>query len=290
MRVRCPNCGVTHTVEEKKKRTVDFESKLKSAALAMAPIHQPAVTREAPAGLPSMDTHVRIPLRQAMISGLLDAPIGFVIGAGSGLLLAVIIDITPVNIAFTGYGLAAISGGGGLVGGLIAFCRTAKKEWPERLGIYDNLLWRIEDLTGWDLDGDNEIGEPGSPRVDIEFQEKGIPRETETLDIDLPRLTVLAGLIVLDGKSFSERTAGEAGISREEWLPLRDKLIDRRWAKWNHPTETKQGVSLQPKGKAILRSILGGDEGQKSLLGTHPRTPTNGNGNNYERLEYIERR
>lgn len=289
----CPNCGFIHATEEAGSKAGAFESSYRrpyrSEAATVPFPSMPQASRETPTGFPSMDTHVRIPLRQAVISGLFDAPVGFVIGSLSVGTLMIIIDATPVDVAFTAWGLLVISGSAGALGGLVSFCRTAKAQWPERLEIYDSLLWQAEEITGYDLNGDGEVGEPMPNRVEVELQERGIPREIETLEIDLPRLQTLARFILTDKEPFSQRTAAKAGISRdEEWKPFRDKLISRRWAKWNHPTEPKQGVSLTPKGEAILRAISGMDGGQKSVGITHPPTPTQGSGSNYERFQHIE--
>lgn len=291
-KTRCPNCGMIHAIEEEPK-TGTFENRVKrptfkTGALAGSFPQQPDIT-EQPTGLPNWDSHVKIPLRQAVIFGLFDAPLGVGIGLVGGASLAMLFNVGSED-SLTLWGYALFIGAGGAIGGLIAISQGAKKHWPERLAAYDALLW-IEEFTGFDLNGDGEIGEPGASRVEVEIQEKGIPREIDTLDISPDKLQKLAYLILIDKEGFSERTAAKAGISRdEEWKPFRDKLITRRWAKWNHPTETRQGVSLTPKGVAILGAVLRGDEGQINVLGTHPRTPTQGNGTNYERFEYIERK
>jgi hypothetical protein len=285
---RCPHCG--RSINNK---TSTFENRVKRPFKvdALAPTYPQmsgGLVKEQPAGLPSMDTHVKIPFRQTMIYGLFDAPVGVAIGLGAGLSAALLVDAASLDsLTLSAYVL--VIGGGGLLGGTVSFCRAAKREWPNRLNVYDALLW-IEEVTGLDLDGDGEIGEPVSNRVEVELQEKGIPREIDTLDINPDKLQRLAYLILIDKEGFSERTAAKAGISRdEEWKPFRDKLISRRWAKWKHPTEPKQGVSLTPKGIAILRAVLEGNEGQINVLGTHPRTPTQENGNLYQRYEPIER-
>jgi hypothetical protein len=289
MRVRCPSCGVLHAVE--KPKTNIFENRVRRGFRtdALSPTFpQGGIATEQPAGLPSMDTHVKIPFRQTVIYGLFDAPTGAAIGLGAGLSVALLVDAASGDsLTFAAYAL--ITAGGGLIGGTVSFCRAAKAEWPKRLSAYDALLW-MEEVTGLDLDGDGEVGEPGANRVEVEIQEKGVPREIDTLDISANKLQRLAYLILIDKESFSERTAAKAGISREEeWVPFRDKLITRRWAKWKHPTEPKQGAALTPKGLAILRAVLAGGEGQINVPGTHPRSPTHGNGSNYERFEHIER-
>lgn len=297
MKVRCPNCQIWHTIEEpppgwfenripfdklRTQRRPSFKTDVAAPAFP-----QPGIANEQPAGLPGWDSHVKIPLRQAMISGLLDAPAGLAIGLGVGLTIALTVDLASKDtLAPIAYIL--ITGGGAAIGGTISFCRIAKKEWPKRLSKYDALLW-AEDVTGFDLDGDGEVGEPAASRVEVEIQEKGIPREIETLEIDLPRLQALARLIILDKEAFSQRTAAKAGISRdEEWIPLRDKLITRRWAAWKIQGAPTQGVVLKPKGEAIFKALLSpalGDGSRNNVSSTHPPAPAH---QNYERFEHIE--
>jgi hypothetical protein len=287
--MRCPHCGrsinqKTHTFENRVKRPFKVDT--------LAPTYPQmsgGLVKEQPAGLPSMDTHVKIPFRQTMIYGLFDAPVGVAIGLGAGLSAALLVDAASLD-SLTLSAYALVIGGGGLLGGTVSFCRAAKREWPNRLNVYDALLW-IEEVTGLDLDGDGEIGEPEQARtIPVEFTEKGVPREIDTLEIDMIKAVTLARLLIIEGKSFSERTAADAGLARaEEWVPLREKLISRRWAKWNHPTNPKGGVSLTPKGVALFQAILNQDGGLSLMGSTHPAAPTHANGNNYERYEPIER-
>lgn len=289
-KVRCPGCGVLHEIEQPKSNAFENRVRRPFRADAMAPTFpQPEINQQAPTGLPGWDSHVKIPLRQAVIFGLFDAPTGIGIGLVGGAGLAMLFNAASRD-NLTTWGYVIIIGTGGAIGGLVALCQEAKKRWPERLEIYDALLW-IEEVTGIDIDGDGEVGEPTANRVEVEIQEKGIPREIDTLDIDPLKLRELARLIVLEGRSFSERTAAEAGMSRdEEWIPLRDKLVSRRWAAWKVLGSPTQGVTLKPKGEAILEALLppalsSGGIGQNNVGSTHARTPTQ---SNYERFDHIQ--
>lgn len=288
-KIRCPNCQMWHDLpDEPKSNTFENRVRRPFKTDVMAPTFpQPETTQQAaPTGLPGWDSHVKIPLRQAVIFGLFDAPIGVGVGLVGGAGLALLFNAASRD-NLTPWGYVIIIGTGGAIGGLIALCQEAKKRWPERLEIYDALLW-VEEITGMDIDGDGEIGEPPANRVEVEIQEKGIPREIDTLDIDPLKLRELARLVVLGGESFSERTAAKAGMSRdEEWVPLRNKLVDRRWAAWKVPGSPTQGVTLKPKGEAILEALLPptlGSGSQNNVPGTHARTPTQ---SNYERFDHI---
>lgn len=298
-RVVCPNCGFGHyPSEDEPRKTHTFENRVRSpfrnaaaGALPMLPAPQPT-HREAPAGMPSMDTHVKIPLKQAMIFGWLDFPKGFIVGAVAVGTLALVIDVTPANVNFTGWGMLTISTAGGIVGGVIAFCQAAKVRWPERLGAYDALLW-AEELTELDLNRDEEIGEPEPQTIKVEMvQPNGVPRAFADLPIDLPRFRELARLVIVTGAGFSQPTAGQAGISRDEFNALRDVMVERGYARWNHGKERRQGVSLNLSGKSLLKAVLspavsGAGESLKSVGGTNERTPTKESGLivRYEEIE-----
>ncbi len=282
MRVRCPNCGMVHNTIDK---TATFESRVKLPNVA-AIIESPAgysARRETPTYLPSTEAHISIPFRQSMIFGLFKAPVG----GAAAYTLAYIADTASKSLELTGWGYIAVTGAGMLIVGFW----VASQKWESRLGFYDSLLWKVEEASQMDLDGDGEIGEPQAlHRVEVEIQEKGIPREIDTIELDEVRLTKFARLIILEGKSFSGRTAFEAGISREEeWVPFRDKLIGRRWAAWKIPGSPKKGVELTPKGTAILKALLPSTLGSGISKNGESIPPTHTQRTNYERYEPIER-
>lgn len=298
---KCPTCGGY----VKDSSVVTFESRAKmpnvaGMAIPQAPTGPPpgfSARRETPTYLPSRETHLDLPLAQAYAFARFVAPIGLVIGSIGGLVAGVVVDLVMAGVRdtnLTGWGYVGIIGLCGVGGAIIAFFWEAKGKFPERLELYDGLLWKAEEVTGRDIDGDGQIGEPEVKRgskVTIEFTEKGIPREIDDLEVDPNKLLALAYLIIKDKEAFSERTAAKAGMSRdEEWKPFRNKLISRRWAKWKHPSEPKQGVELTPKGAALFRAILDEGKGQNSAtVPTHPQ-PTNGSSSNYERYVPIEER
>lgn len=276
-RVRCPNCGVYHDIDEPKSNTFENRVRRPFRTDAMAPTFpQPEINQQAPTGLPGWDSHVKIPLRQAVIFGLFDAPIGVGVGLVGGVGLAMLFNAASRD-NLTPWGYVIIIGTGGAIGGLIALCQEAKRRWPERLEIYDALLW-VEEVTGMDIDGDGEVGQPVQPeRLQVEITENGVPRELDELEIGRQRLTVLARLIFLDGKSFAERTAEEAGINRDEWVRLRDRFIGRSWATWKNASAPKLGIVLRRKGAGLLQGLLpptlSGGDSQNNVGGTHaPRS------------------
>lgn len=268
-RVRCPHCGVLYTLEDRK--TYTFESSRKLPNMAMAPPMQaPAgppsglvsARRETPTYLPSRETHLDLPLAQAYAFGRFVAPIGFVIGCGIGFVAAVLTDVVMAGVRdtnLTGWGYLGVIGLFGIGGGVIAFFWEAKMKFPERLGLYDGLLWKTEEATGRDIDGDGHVGEPPAevkePEVvRVEFIENGVPRVIADIEgVGVDRLKKLAEL-VRGGKGFSERTAGEAKITQKEFGKLRDYFVAQGWAKWKND-EPRQGVELLRHGVRLFETL-----------------------------------
>lgn len=290
-KVLCPNCGVWHELPDEPKKGT-FENRVRRPSFrtdAMAAnLPQPGIVRETPVSLPTLPSHVYVPLYQSLIDGFFAFPVGVVGSIGA---VAVIDGATsgfnPSNLSY-----ALIGFGGGVA---VAFFVSGRK-WPIHLGFVNSLLWVAEEIFNTDFDGDEEIGEPEpvANQVQVEITEKGIPRQIEGLNVSPDKIQKLAQLVINQDKSFSERTAAEAGMSRdEEWIPLRDKFIKREWAAWRRLGSATQGVELLSRGRAVLEAFLppalsGGDVAQNSGPSTHPRTPTQGNGTINERLEPIK--
>lgn len=285
-RVKCPNCGIIHTTEAEASKPGTFASSYRrpyknDAATLSLP--QPQASRETPTGFPSMDTHVRIPFRQTLISGLFDAPIGLAVGLGLGLGVAGMADAASQD-TFTLAAYILIIGSGGAIGGAVAFCWTARGEWPKRRSEYDALLW-IEEITGLDLNGDGEIGEPQPETVKFELHDQsGRPRLIAEFDTDRERFGELARLILVVSEGFSEKTAKKAGYSRKEWeVKIRDKFIELGAAAWKDKQHHEQGVYLREAGYRILDGLLDSlstspllaENVSKNTPGTNERTQTN---------------
>lgn len=56
--------------------------------------------------------------------------------------------------------------------------------------------------------------------------------------------------------TFSERSAGKFKIPPDEFNTMRDKFLLHNWAKWRHPNETRLGVEITSKGRAVLKAII----------------------------------
>ena len=107
---------------------------------------------------------------------------------------------------------------------------------------------------------DNPDPDPGPrPAVQIQATIEGDKRKSWQF-ADLPgdqEALVEIALMVLSGKTFSERVATRAGLTQDQFNGLRDAFLSRGWAEWVHPTRRQQGVKLSRNGRAILRAIAG---------------------------------
>jgi hypothetical protein len=113
-------------------------------------------SRETPVEMPTGET-IQVRLSEAVISG---AIIGAVVGPGS-LIVTYLLDFGGWAMAGTCFAL----GGIGLIGG-VAYT------WFGRAGHYDALLWRVEEITGLDINRDGDVGEPLERRVTLEVFHK----------------------------------------------------------------------------------------------------------------------
>jgi len=115
-------------------------------------------------------------------------------------------------------------------------------------------LWVTEEIIHDIDDGETDDDPPPQTwEVRAEVSE-GKRRQFADLPGEPAQLHNL-GTAVINGESFSERTATNAGFTQENWGLLRDQFITRGWAHWNHPTRRQNGVTLLRTGRAILQKI-----------------------------------
>lgn len=119
-------------------------------------------------------------------------------------------------------------------------------------------LRMIENLLGVDLDQDGFIGDPEQePRIII-MDETDLGRTHGIILHKLPggeaRFSRLSAGI-LDGVPMAERYwTGSAGpYSLKEFRDLRDYLLLRGLLSWQSELDHRQGVDIQPPGRALMR-------------------------------------
>jgi hypothetical protein len=117
-------------------------------------------------------------------------------------------------------------------------------------------LWVIEEVIGRDLDGDGETGPPAPAwGVRAEITE-GKRWQFADIPVRPGPLHKLAGAVIEGDESFTERTAAANDMTQAEFYILRDLMVERGLAAWNHPTRRQNGVSLTRGGLALLRAIV----------------------------------
>ena len=281
-KVRCPNCGVYHEIDEPKKGTFENRVRRPFRTDAMAPtLPQPGIVRETPINLPTLPSHVYVPLLQSLIDGFYIFPVGVV---GGIVVVAVVDGATKLEITGWGFALA------GIAGGVMASFLWAGQKWNIHLRFVNSLLWVAEEIFQTDFDGDEEIGQPTVNRVEVELRRNGKPWKFESLEISQDRLIKLARAVA-NGQSFANRTALECGIPREEFEKLRNKFVSRGWAEWKGEPGSTLGVRLTDEGLDIIAEMATtplprANHGvSENVRRSHSPNPAQGN--NYERFDHI---
>jgi len=252
----CPHCGnrieisisadhsqnAIHTRPKVGKVTLEssHHSPLRNEAAAInLPANYAAESRSA-SFMPTTESNVKVPLMQSLISGILiGLPVGIVVG---------FIDIKLGPAVLRGDIMA------GLVWGMTITFGVAFWQWFGRIQDYNELLWRIESVTGLDVNNDDAIGKPEPRTVRVEVQEgKGwkfseLPGDEQAL-YDFA-LSVVKGVV-----TFSERGAASRDYGAENFRRLREAFIQRHYAEWKDPDNHQLGVVLRRSGTAVLAAI-----------------------------------
>ena len=247
--MKCPHCNNKIIVEIKRPKSRARSATFESAQAISTPVPiapgQRSTVSETPAHLPTRESHVVVPFQQALITGALWGPVG---GIGVGLGTSYFFDLKT--------GWAIVSGVVGFAG-MIWLVMIV--QWGKNTRAYNDLLWKVEEWTGLDINRDETVGNPEPQTVRIEMQEQS-PQGQRWQFADLPvsrdKLRAMADNVVELGDSFSERTAKAVGMTQDEFRSLRDEFIVRGWAAWNHPTRKQQGVTLTRGGIFVLKQIL----------------------------------
>lgn len=227
----CPKCG--HQINDSAGGWTGLKSLQQSTALTLpdqAEISPPGFSsayRKTPFRKPEMIPDVWVPLAQSLVTGLL-ASVVFAV-------------ITPAFPGWTWYT--------GPVIGLVVVALA----WIFLLWAGRGMLWVIEEITGMDINGDGDVGQPQKRVVEVAVKEGRSTRLAELPGDE-------AGLIrfcqwIAAGDSFSEKTAQSCGYGVTNFRKLRDIFISRRWGYWKNPDSPQQGVELTVGGQQIIREL-----------------------------------
>ncbi len=129
----------------------------------------------------------------------------------------------------------------------------AAATWFVLLADWRRALWRIEEMTGVDVDGDEQIGPPPISTIRVEVAE-GRSMTFLDLPLDQARTTTLARL-ALAGR-LSERDVALV-LDRKTWGNLRARLLDGGFVRWRNPAEPRSGLLLTAKGRAVFTTLAG---------------------------------
>lgn len=254
---QCPHCGRKLQIEINAigkferppatplpRKSVTFESShrtpLKNDAAALRlPANYEAESRSA-SFMPSTEANVKVPLLQSLITGaFVGVPVGALVGW--------------VGVA---HGPLTIWGGiwTGLTWGTIAICGVSFFQWTSRSRDYNELLWRIESVTGMDVNNDEVVGKPEPRTVRVEVQE-GRGWKFSELPGDEQALYDFAVSVSRKIVTFSERGAAATDYGVENFRRLREVFIQRHYAEWKDANNHQLGVVLRQSGAAVLAAI-----------------------------------
>ena len=154
--------------------------------------------------------------------------------------------------------------------GVIAYLAQFQAPWAWSLLTWSlvqaiawlRLLWRWLDLTrplelatGLDLDGDGQIGEPATVRIQLTSDDG---RQTQLMDLpttEAKLITLAHALAAGAPLSESEWTGAGKLYSRSEFRTLRDEFLARGLVTWTSPDDHRQGVTLTKPGRAMMQYL-----------------------------------
>lgn len=257
----CPFCGIALTdsqrhpimaqsnIEHSKEELRQFNFEVRQEApVLVKELKRPQ--RRTPARSASIESEVKVPLLEAIVSG-----------GGLGLTAAFITALCASYFEWSWWIPVLITGLVTTVG--------AVGIWFILLIDHRKLLVIIEDITGIDLDGldgDGTKGKPGNSgitrievtdrRTELEEGEERKQMQFGDLPVDEETLRNIAIAIFYDKGSFSRSALVEARvISDSACRKLHEAMREAGWARYVDDKPTS-GTELTGKGRAILRHFL----------------------------------
>lgn len=186
-----------------------------------------------------MESHVHVPVNQAIISGCLYAPV-----AGLSIFSAAIY----IYRASTSEALLISF----IIGGITLFF-TAARKWNIKTAFYDSLLM-VETALDLDLDGDGEIG--------TEVIQTEVKVNSNWVYADLPHdrgnekaLLDFLGGVIAGTVTFSERGAADSGYSVAQFKKLRTVFINSGFA-YRKGKADNSPIVFTVAGNAVLRDVV----------------------------------
>ena len=169
------------------------------------------VESHVPVGASRMETHVFVPAAQALITMILIAA-----------------DV----LLWQWHPIAGAVGAAGLL------------MWGWRILLGDRLLWKLETITGRELDGQPGLGKPGPLALLNPEQARRTVATQETQTSDLPRMRLFVTRCFLEGPSETDQHIHPNTAERTNYVELRDGLMGLGLARWRNPANPKAGWDL----------------------------------------------
>ena len=202
--------------------------------LTPAPMPFRSMNREEPQAMAGLESHVMVPAAWAGLTGV------FVAMAALPAFLLLAHDVWWLALW-----LGALS---------------ALLVWLARVLKLDIVLWRVESITGADLNRDGQVGQPAPETLRIEVTER-TDSGGRVAYLNWPgteaELTTFARAVLAGAPLAREHWTGAGKpMSRKQFEQLVDRLLELGWVRYRDGGKT-QGLELSPAGRAMFRELAG---------------------------------
>lgn len=123
------------------------------------------------------------------------------------------------------------------------------------------LLWKLEERTQQDGNGDGTVGQPARFQVELwRRNEQGQVQGMQLVDfgVEEERARALAkGVLAGRALSEAEWTGNGRPFSRRELRGIRSELLERGLLEWRNVRAPAQGVQLTAAGRAVFERLAG---------------------------------
>ena len=184
-------------------------------------------TRREPARAPTRED-VLVPVSYSLVTGIALGGVGLVVAMWQGWSWYLSVGVTVIAFAVT---------------------------WLTLMGQFKAMLWRVEEVTGRDLDADQQVGHP-EPQAQTIRLELTQPQAKAMSFVDVVGITEHELLKVARLALRDNLTQRDVNLPRHRWNALRDELIARRLLCWTDESNHSRGVTVTDLGRQTFESLL----------------------------------